>query len=85
MIFTAVNAACFRLAPQIGANRALAALATLACAAALCALLVHTYEETPRALAVFASLLAFAIAFELVYRRVSGRRFASLQREHSAD
>lgn len=83
LIFAAVNAACFRLGPQIGANRIITALSTIACTVALCALLVHTYTETPHALWVFASLLVFAFAFELIYRRVRGRTFDALKRVHT--
>jgi amino acid transporter len=83
LIFACVNAACFRLAPELGARRSIAGLATLACLAALVALLQHTYSETPSALWVFGGLIGGAFVFELGYRRMSGRRFDALERVHS--
>ncbi len=84
LIFTAVNASCVKLAKDANASRVVAALATIACAGALVALLAHTYEDSPRALGIFAGLVAFAVAFELTYRKVSGRRFDALSRAGGA-
>jgi len=74
VVFAVVNAAGFRLAGEIGAKRLVCALGAVACVAALVTLLVHTWHDDPRALAVFGSLVAAAIVFEAIYPRVSGRR-----------
>ncbi len=74
-IFAAVNAAGFKLAKEAKANPLICAIGTLACLAALAALLYNTYEDSPHALWVFLSMIGAAMLFELVYPRLSGRRF----------
>ncbi len=73
LIFAAVCAAAWKLAPTIGANKLLAAAGSLACLGALGALLAHTAKEDPKALLIFAGLLAAAFAFEWLYPKLSGR------------
>lgn len=79
IIFAAVNAAAFRVASEIGANRIVCATSTLACGGALLALLAHTYATSPTALVVFAALLAAAGIFEAIYPRLSGRHFGAIR------
>ncbi|MEZ4649296.1 MAG: APC family permease [Candidatus Eisenbacteria bacterium] len=69
LVFGFVNAACFKLASEVGARRLIVLLAAVACAGALAALLWNTYEENPNALVVFAGIVASAVLFELLYTR----------------
>ncbi|MCB9914462.1 MAG: amino acid permease [Planctomycetes bacterium] len=79
LVFTAVNAAAFRLSAECGARRWVTGTATLASLAALVALTVHTALESPAALGVLGGMLGAAALFELVYPRLSGRTFAGLR------
>ncbi|MEZ5988722.1 MAG: APC family permease [Planctomycetota bacterium] len=80
VVFLAVNAAAFRLAPELGANRGVCAAAALACLGALATLIVQTWSSSPHALLVFAGFVALSAGFELVYPRVSGRSLEGLRR-----
>jgi len=73
IIFAVVNAAAVRLAAEIGASRIVTGAGAFACVAALGTLLVHTYDEDPRALVILAAMIGGALAFELVYPRLTGR------------
>jgi len=74
LIFVAVNAAAFYLGPKIGARRLITAPATLASAAALTVLLVHSYEVRPHSLWLFAGFVLFCMLFEFGYRRWRSRQ-----------
>jgi len=76
LIFTAVNLAAVKLAHQIGGFRAVPVLASAVSGAALAVLLVHSARESPRALAMIVSSWGLCLLGELVYQRVSGRRFS---------
>lgn len=73
LVFAAVNAAAFRLAKEAGARRAITGIATIACLAALFALLWNTFEKTPHALWAFAGLIVAACLFEFTYPRIAKR------------
>ena len=73
VIFAAVNAAAFKLGKRIGANRMVTGFASLACVAAMVTLLVHTYEDDPRALWIFLAMIGASVAFELIFPRLTGR------------
>ncbi len=75
LIFSAVNAACFKLASHIKANRIIAGAACLASTAALIVLLWRTYRDTPKDLLVFGGLIAIALVVELVLRMNLGKHF----------
>lgn len=73
LIFAIVNAACFRLAKTINANRFIAATATLCTIAALITLLFHAWHEARPALYCMIAMILFAFIFELIYPRMTGR------------
>lgn len=70
LIFAFVNAAAVRLSREIGANRVVCVIATIACGAALAALLANTWTDNPTALFIFAGMLVAAVVFELSYGRL---------------
>ena len=74
LIFAFVNAAAVRLASRIAANRLLCIVATIACAAALLALLHNAWRTNVAALFVFGGMLLSAVLFELSYGRFVRKR-----------
>ncbi len=80
LVFAVTNMAAARLAPRTGGSRALAVTAGLACLAALAVLLTQTWQSSPRALWVFFSFIAAALAFELTYGRLRRKPFAIARR-----
>ena len=73
LIFTAVNAAAWKLAGRIGARRVVAGVGIVACLGALAALLYHTYEDAPASLWTLFAFVVAAMIFEILYPRWSGR------------
>lgn len=73
LIFTIVNAACFKLAKEVAANRIVCGISTLLSGAALVTLIVQAYRTDFLALTCMAGMIVAAIAFELVYPRLVGR------------
>lgn len=67
LIFAIVNISAFRVAKEIHANRLILFFSILFSVLALLTLLLHTYTNNPKALAVFAAFVVFSIAFEWVY------------------
>ena len=67
LVFAIVNLAAWKLRHTIQANPVIIGLACLFSAGALLILLQHTYSSEPRAIGVFFSFIAFAIAFEASY------------------
>jgi len=76
LIFTAVNLAALRLAPQIGASRAVALLAALATSSALATLVLHANQESPHALPLIAGSLVGCVLVEFASQRVAGVSFS---------
>ncbi len=74
VVFTAVNAAAFKLGPAARANRAITGIAALACMTALVMLLIKTYQADPHALWIFCAMAGGSVAFELIYPRLTGRK-----------
>ena len=75
MVFATTNLAAVRLADEIGANRAIAAAATAACAFALAALLVHAARTSLVSVVLFGVLIAASWLGEATYqtrRRLHG-------------
>jgi amino acid transporter len=75
LIFTIVNAGAYRLAERIGGRKFIFLLALLFSFGALLTLLVHTFEDNPRAVFVFLSFIAAAVLFELSYGCYYRRHF----------
>jgi len=73
LLFAAVNAAGVKLAVEAKAKRGICVVGTIACVAALVALLHDTYENSPHALIVFGAMVGAAVLFELIYPKLSGR------------
>ncbi|MCB1096145.1 MAG: amino acid permease [Verrucomicrobiae bacterium] len=73
LIFAMVCAAAFKIATDIGASRILAGSGVTACLGALVALLGHTANEDPKALAIFGGMLAAAFLFEWLYPKLTKR------------
>ena len=69
LVFALVNAAAWRLAPQIRGSRPLHGLGVLLCVAALVVLIGHTWHSNPAAVAVFAGFIVVAVLFEFGYGR----------------
>ena len=69
-IFTIVNFSALKLASQIGTNKFIALLASLASTAALVTLIIHTYQSNMRAVLVFLAFIVFSLAFEFFYGRL---------------
>ena len=67
LIFTLINLSAFKLSKDIHASRTITLLSTLASFVSLLTLLIHTYEDAPKALWVFLSFIVFSILFEGVY------------------
>ncbi|AOV16507.1 hypothetical protein BJI67_04955 [Acidihalobacter aeolianus] len=75
LVFAAVNLANLRLARETQANPRLAAIGVAACLTALAALCAQVIEDphTRWQIAGLVALIAFSVATELFYRRLSGR------------
>ncbi|MDD5339053.1 MAG: APC family permease [Dehalococcoidales bacterium] len=73
LIFAAVNAANYKLAPKTGANRWVALVGTIACAAAFAALIIQRGMTAPSELLVLVVMVAVSFIIEVVYRRIKGR------------
>ncbi len=73
LVFAAVNAANVRLARETGSRRWLSIVATVACLAALMALIWHAAATAPQRLWVLALMVGLAFAIELGYRSATGR------------
>ncbi|MGB7755844.1 MAG: APC family permease [Salinisphaera sp.] len=69
LVFALVNAAAWRLAPQIHGSRVLHGLGVLLCGTALIVLIGHTWRSNPTGVAVFAGFVVVSGLFELVYGR----------------
>ncbi|MGN8198730.1 APC family permease [Salinisphaera sp. RV14] len=69
LVFALVNAAAWRLAPQIHGLRTLHGLGVLLCAVALVVLIGHTWRSNPAGVAVFAGFIVVSGLFEFVYGR----------------
>jgi amino acid transporter len=69
LIFAAVNAANARLASKIGSLRWLSLLGTVACLAALAALIYQRATTSPLELLVLLVMVAVSFFIEMVYRR----------------
>lgn len=75
MVFAVTNVAAFRLADEIGANRAISAAAAAACGFALVALLVQTARTSVIAVVLFVALIGLSWLGEATYqarRRLHG-------------
>lgn len=70
LIFAITNAAAVRLASETGGSRWVSGLASLACAAALVALLVTSYRENPGSLWIFLGFIGVAVVFEVTWGRL---------------
>ncbi len=79
LIFFLVNISAYKLGKEINANRKIVLAACLASGGALTTLLVHTYTGNARAIAVFLSLIAVSIIFELLYGRLIRGHFFQRQ------
>jgi amino acid transporter len=75
LIFSVVNAGAYRLAERIGGRKRIFLLAFLSSFGALITLLVHTYENNPKAVLIFLSFIAAALLFELSYGCYYRRHF----------
>ncbi len=75
LIFAVTNASALKLAKEIGGNRLVYMIAFLACVAALATLLIHTYEDNPKAIRVFFSFMVITVIFELTYGKLARHGF----------
>jgi amino acid transporter/predicted nucleotidyltransferase len=73
LVFTTVNLAAYRLRRQVRANPVITLAGSLLAATSLAILLYHSYKLSPQGVWLFASTLAASLAFEGVYRRLTGR------------
>lgn len=69
IVFAAVNAACFKLSASIGARRAIAGAATVACCVALAVLIVKTFQDDPASVLVLVGMTVAALFIEWTYLR----------------
>lgn len=76
VVFAAVNASGWRLAERCGARRWLCAAGVVSTLGALAALIWQTARETPTRLLVLAAMVTVAVAVELAYRGLSGKRLS---------
>ncbi|MCF6254081.1 MAG: APC family permease [Thiomicrorhabdus sp.] len=67
LIFFIVNIAAYRLRHAIQASAFILIVASLVSGSALVTLLVHTYENTPRAIIIFIAFIAISVVFEWLY------------------
>jgi amino acid transporter len=67
LIFTVINISAMKLSKKIGANFMITASAALASFVSLVVLLVHTFQDSPKALVVFLLFVVIAILFEFIY------------------
>jgi amino acid transporter len=74
IIFAAVNAANVRLHHKTNSRRWISAAGGLACLAALGALVWRVAQHSPQKIWLLACMLLAAVALEIVYRAVSGRK-----------
>lgn len=70
LVFFIVNVAAYRLRDEINANKVVIIFASLVSFAALIALLVHTYQNNPKAIVVFISFILVSVMFEAVYGKL---------------
>ena len=83
-IFTVVNAACWKLAREVKANRVICSISVLASLAALITLLFHTYNTDVKTLFLIAGMVAFSLLFEAIYPRLVKRRMRLQQPEDAS-
>ena len=83
LIFTAVNIANVRLARQTGSKKWLSLLGTIACIAALLALVWQTEDDprTKQQIWILAGMLVSAFLVEVIYRGITGRRIDLLVKD----
>ncbi|VAW48386.1 cationic amino acid transporter (cat-2) [hydrothermal vent metagenome] len=67
LIFFIVNIAAYQLRLTIQANPVIIFIASLVSGSALITLLIHTFENNPRAIVIFIAFIAISILFELLY------------------
>ena len=73
LIFTVVNAACWKLAWQTNANPTICAISVILSMAALVTLLVHTYNTDVKTLYLITGMIVFSFLFEAIYPRLTNR------------
>ena len=73
LIFTVVNAACWKLAREAQANRIVCTISALLSGAALVTLLIHTYNTDVKTLYLITGMVIFSLLFELIYPKISKR------------
>jgi amino acid transporter len=69
LIFFLVNVSAYRLKEEIGANKYIVLVSSIASALALTTLLYHTYASNPNAIIIFMAFVITSMLFELIYGR----------------
>lgn len=70
LIFFIVNVAAYKLHMEISASKKTTVLACIVSCLALLTLLLHTYSDSPQAIAIFMFFIGISFLFELTYGRI---------------